>query len=221
MSGELNRPALQEAARDLRYLLNRGYPRAAALTLVGNRHALTAAQRHLLHRGVFATAAAVARRAKLLILRHFAPQFLALDGHNVLITLECALRGLPLILADDGFLRDIGAVSHHYRPSAFTAAALDRLAQYLAPCRPAAVRVFYDAPLSRSGDLAARTQEVLQASGLTATARAVPVPETELRAFPGLVCTSDTDLIDRLPRVADLAGEIIRAGNLPGVISLD
>jgi len=220
VSGELSRQAMQEAAWDLRYLLNRGYPRSASLTLVGNRHGLTADQRHLLHRGIFASATALARRAKRRALRQAAPERLGIDGHNVLITLECALRGLPLILADDGFLRDIGSVSRRYRPTVHTESALGLLAQYLARQPPIWVSVLYDAPLSRSGDLAARTQELLRASGLAAEARAVAVPETELVTFPGLVCTSDTGLIDRLPQVADLAGEIILSRDHPMVVFL-
>ncbi|RPJ04542.1 MAG: DUF434 domain-containing protein, partial [Deltaproteobacteria bacterium] len=45
--------ALRKAAEDFHYLLNRGYPRKAALELVGNRYCLVYDQRHLLHRGVF------------------------------------------------------------------------------------------------------------------------------------------------------------------------
>jgi Protein of unknown function (DUF434) len=58
-------PNLPEAAADFRFLLARGYPRKAALALVGNRYGLDEIARRLLHRGVFAPEVAVARRAKL------------------------------------------------------------------------------------------------------------------------------------------------------------
>jgi len=45
-----NFESLQKAAKDFRYLLNRGYPRKASLELVGNRYELTFDERHLLHR---------------------------------------------------------------------------------------------------------------------------------------------------------------------------
>jgi len=201
---------LQQAARDLRYLLNRGYPREASLTLVGNRYNLDGLARQLLHRGVFAAATAEARRVKLRKLQDVAGQPLAVDGHNVLITLESALEGLPLVAADDGFIRDAAQVSRAYRESPTTHQALSLLAVYLARQRPGALIILFDAPMSKSGELAQRTREILAAQGLSVEARAVPVPERDLLAFPGPVATSDTHLIDFKDEVVDLAGEIIR-----------
>ena len=203
-------PHLHEAAADLRYLLARGYPRGASLTLVGNRYHLDHTARQLLHRGVFSPAEAAARRAKLRRFADLAGRPLGVDGHNVLITLECALRGLPLVAADDGFVRDVGQVSRAFRPSDETDRVLNLLADYLSRHRLGHLHVFFDAPLSFSGDLARRTLELWGACGLKVEAAAAPVPEKELAAFPGPICTSDTGLIDAHSEVVDLAGEIIR-----------
>ena len=201
---------LQQAARDFRYLLNRGYPRQASLNLVGNRYDLEAEARQILHRGVFAGEVAAARRAKLWALADLAGQPLALDGHNVLITLESALRGLTLVAADDGFIRDVAQLSRAYRDSPVTRQALALLAVYLRSRHPGPLTILYDAPMKRSGELAGQTRESFAAQGLYVEARAVPVPEEELLAFPGPVATSDTQLIDAKEVVVDLVGEIIR-----------
>ena len=74
---------------------------------------------------------------------------------------------------------------------------------------------WYDAPMSRSGELAARTREILQDCQLPGDAQAVPVPEKRLLEFKGVIGSSDTYLIDRSGLVADVAGEIIR--QMPGV----
>jgi hypothetical protein len=203
-------PNLPEAAADFRFLLTRGYPRAGALALVGNRYGLDRTLRQLLHRGVFAPALAAARRAKLRLLRELPGRPLALDGHNVLITLECAGRGLPLVAADDGFIRDVGEISGAFKVSPATDQVLARLADYLADQAAGPVEVFYDAPLSLSGELARRTREVFAARGLAVQAAAVPVPERLLSGFAGAIATSDTALIDAHAAVVDLAGEIIR-----------
>jgi hypothetical protein len=203
-------PHLRDAAPDFRYLLARGYPRQSALRLVGNRYGLDETARRLLHRGVFAPEVAAARRAKLRRLSDFPGQPLALDGHNVLITLECAIRKLPLVAADDGWVRDVGEVSRAFRPSPATDRVLELVAGYLADQAAGPVEVFYDAPLSRSGELARRTREILASRGLAVRAAAVPVPERELAAFPGVIATSDTALIDARATLVDLAGEIIR-----------
>jgi hypothetical protein len=203
-------PHIQEAAGDLRYLLSRGYPRAAALTLVGNRYSLDHTARQLLHRGVFAPEVAAARRAKLRLLHDLPGLPLALDGHNVLITLECAARRLPLVVADDGWIRDVGQVSRAFRPSSETDQVLVLLADYLSQLPIGPLQVFYDAPLSFSGELAHQTETLWAARGLIVQGRAVPVPERELAGFPGAIATSDTALIDAHEPVVDLAGEIIR-----------
>jgi hypothetical protein len=59
---------LLQAAKDFRYLLDRGYPRQASLALVGNHYELDRAARQLLHRGVFAGEVAQARKKKLRLL---------------------------------------------------------------------------------------------------------------------------------------------------------
>lgn len=204
-------PDLRDAAADFRFLLGRGYPRAVALGLVGNRYGLDRTARQLLHRGVFAPAEAAARRAKLRLLREVAGRPLGIDGHNVLITLECAQRRLPLVAADDGFLRDVGQVSRSFKPSHRTEAVLALLLDYLTDQGwRDPVAVFYDAPLSLSGELARQTLPAAATRGLELTAAAVPVPERELQDFPGSIATSDTALIAAHPVVVDLAGEIIR-----------
>jgi hypothetical protein len=203
-------PNLPEAAADFRFLLARGYPRKAALALVGNRYHLEHTARQLLHRGVFAPEVAVARRARLRRLREVPGRPLALDGHNVLITLECAARRLPLVAADDGFIRDVGEISRAFRVSPATDRVLTLVAAFLADHAAGPVEVFYDAPLSLSGELARRTREIFASRGIAVQAQAVPVPERELTTFPGPIATSDTALIDAHATVVDLAGEIIR-----------
>lgn len=213
-------PLIKEAAADFRYLLARGYPRPGALALVGNRYQLAHTARQLLHRGVFAPEAAQARRAKLRPLRELAGQPLGIDGHNVLITLECGLRSLPLVAADDGFIRDVGQVSRAFRASRKTDQALMFLANYLKEKQAGPLSVFYDAPLSKSGELAQRTRELWTERGLVVTAAAIAVPERELLAFPGPIAGSDTALIDAHEVVVDLAGEIIQREGWP-VLTLE
>jgi hypothetical protein len=210
MTRTLDLVLLQEAAPDFRLLLARGYPRNAALALVGNRYHLDHTARQLLHRGVCAPVVAAARRAKLRLLQEMRGLPLALDGHNVLITLECAVRQLPLVAADDGFIRDVGEISRAFKVSEATDRVLALMAAYLAGQAIGTLEVFYDAPLSLSGELARRTRELFASRGLVVQAAAVPVPERLLANFPGAIATSDTALIDLHATVVDLAGEIIR-----------
>ncbi len=212
---------LPDAACDYRYLLARGYPRQASLTLVGNRYHLSQAGREILHRGVCAPAVARQRRAKLVAVARLRGRPLAMDGHNIVITLECARRGLPLVAADDGFIRDIGRLSRAYRPSPLTTSVLQEIAHYLADHDVGPLTIYYDAPMSRSGELADLTRTILSAAGLAGSAQAVPVPEPWLLAHRGVIASSDTDLIDRCNQVVDVAGEIIQQSGAGLLVSLD
>jgi hypothetical protein len=104
----------------------------------------------------------------------------------------------------------VGEISRAFRVSEATDRVLAQVADYLADQAAGPVEVFYDAPLSRSGELARRTREIFASRGISAQAAAVPVPERELTVFPGAIATSDTALIDTHGTLVDLAGEIIR-----------
>ena len=198
------------AAEDLRFLLGRGYPRPGALTFVGNRYQLPKADRDVLARGVYPPDEASQRRARLAPAEALARRAVGLDGHNILITLECALSGRTLVDCDDGAVRDTAGASASYRPSDLTFQALDLTLAFLQK-QGAAAQVFYlDAPMSQSGELASLINATLAGRSLMGRAHAVPVPEVELRAFTGLVATSDSVLIDQVDQPVDLAGLIIR-----------
>jgi hypothetical protein len=120
---------------------------------------------------------------------------LALDGHNVLITLECAGRGLPLVAADDGFIRDVGEISGAFKVSPATDRVLALVADYLA-ATTGAVEVFRR-PLSRAVSYLAHPHRLgIRPGGGRAGAGA------ELSGFPG-PSTSDTSLIDAHATVVD------------------
>ncbi len=201
---------LQKAAEDFRYLLNRGYPRKATLEIVGNRYGLTFDERHLLHRGVFSDLDSESRRRKIISSKTIQGKDLAIDGHNVMITVEAGLSGRPLILADDGFVRDISGLSGSFRKTARTEKALQVIVTFLKKWRPRHVLFLFDAPLSKSGILAQELRVLLEKEGLPGDALAIKVPEKTLIGFEGVIATSDTAIIDRSEKVIDLAGNIIR-----------
>ncbi len=201
---------LEKAAKDFRYLLNREYPRKASLEIVGNRYGLTFDERHLLHRGVFSDSDSEARRKKIIPIKTIENHDLAIDGHNVLITVEAGLSGRPLILADDGFIRDISGLSGSFKKTATTEKALQVIVSFFKKWRPRHILFLFDAPISKSGILAQEMRALLKKDGLPGDAQAVQVPEKTLIGFQGVVATSDTAIIDRSEKVLDLAGDIIR-----------
>jgi hypothetical protein len=201
---------LWKAAEDLRFLLNRGYPRDASLQLVGNRYNLDRDHRHLLRRGIFPASIAEERRNKRVSLKEIKGNGLAIDGYNCLITLESALKGKTVLLADDAFVRDISAVSGTYRESLETSQALDLILNLLIAAAPTEVLFLLDAPISASGKLAARIRGLLKEQDIQGDAQAVKVPERIMAGYQGIIATSDTALIDQSEQVFDLAGHLIK-----------
>jgi hypothetical protein len=202
-------PELWKAAEDLRFLLNQGYPRDASLQLVGNRYNLDHDHRHLLRRGVFTASLAGQRRNKKVSLEEIRGKGLVIDGYNCLITLESALKAKAILLADDGFIRDISGVSGGYKAGPETEQALDLIIDLLLDGGSAKVLFLLDAPISGSGELAARIRDLMKERGLWGDAQAVKVPERMMAGYKGIIASSDTAVIDQSEQVFDLAGHLI------------
>jgi hypothetical protein len=205
----LNFKNLQRAAEDFRYLLNRDYSRKASLELVGNHYQLTADHRHLLHRGVFADLEARSRRKKKVSTKDLLHRDLAIDGHNVLITIEAGLLGRPLILGDDGFIRDISGLSGSFKKTETTDKAIRFIIHALKNMKPRQTLFLFDAPISRSGKLAQEVRRQLREENLSGEALAVKVPEKFLIGFQGVIASSDTAILDQSKKLLDLAGHIL------------
>jgi hypothetical protein len=202
-------PELWQAADDFRFLLNRGYPRDASLQLVGNRYNLDHDHRHLLRRGIFAAAIAAQRKNKKVSLEEIRGRALAIDGYNCLITLESALKGKTILLADDGFFRDISGVSSSYKETPATNQALGLIIDLLIAAATTDILFLLDSPISASGKLATRIRGLMKEQGLRGDAQAVKVPEQLMIGYEGIIATSDTALIDQSNQVFDLADHII------------
>jgi hypothetical protein len=212
---ELNEATLHLAAADFLYLLDRAYPRSASLQLVGNRYNLDALHRHVLHRGVFAHEESKKRRSRLLSPERLVGARLLVDGHNVLITVESALAGRPLVAATDGLIRDVAGISHRYHLTSLTHGAIDGTLLLLKVYPPRETLFLLDAPIRQSGELAALLRTALQNLELVGDAQAVKVPEADLFDPHALVASSDSAVLDRTEQAVDLAGAVIRSLGRP------
>lgn len=205
---------MKKAAMDFKYLLDRGYPRKASLELIGNRYQLDFNERHLLHRGIFSKKDSQARLKKKIPLGGLKGNSLAVDGYNVLITIEAGISKKPLILGDDGFVRDISGVSKNYKRSDITTEAISLIFKVMKKIKPNYTLFVFDSPISRSGELAQELRELLEKERLSGDAIAIRVPEHILIGFQGIVATSDTAIIDKTRKVVDLAGDILKREGL-------
>jgi hypothetical protein len=216
----MNQEALIEAASDLRWLLSRGYPKEASLTLVGNKFGLPKPLREVLKRGVLPPEVAESRKSKRVEPLALKGERVGLDGHNVLITLSSALKGEVVLLGDDGFIRDIAGVSSSFKVDENGERAIKLILDTLKELQVKEVLFLLDAPMSHSRELAKRLNEEFRNLGLKGYCEALINPEKILEEFDGIVCTADGHLIDRTKRVFDLAGYIILGRRLCPIINL-
>ncbi len=201
---------LNTAAVDFRFLLSRNYPRKSALNFVGNRYQLDSMERNLLFRGVFTRRVAAERRSKMVRVGEIRGNRVVIDTYNCLITLENALRGLPVVLADDGFVRDAGLVFRGFRPSGRTRIAWGYISSVLKRYPPSFTLLLLDAPYAGSGDLSATLNKWMKEDGLAGRASTTAKNEKEIAAMEGIKISADSVVLDFSDRVFDLAGHIIR-----------
>ncbi|MEM6795660.1 MAG: DUF434 domain-containing protein, partial [Acidobacteriota bacterium] len=125
-------PTLVRATAELSWLLSRGYPASRSTVLVGDRHALRERQRKAVGRCAASRQSVELRRRS--EIRGAAPGGggeIWIDGYNVLLTVEAALGGGVLLLGADGALRDLAAMSSHFKRVQETPVALDLLGEHL------------------------------------------------------------------------------------------
>ncbi len=200
---------LRAATDDLCWLLNRGYPLASALELVGNRHTLTRRQRMAVGRCA-ATDAAMRRRAE-----HEVPPTAArggelwLDGYNVLTAIEAALAGGVILLARDGCCRDLAGVHGRFRKLEETVPALRLVGRLTAEWEVGGCCWWLDRPVSNSGRLERPILEIAAREGWHWKVEVVFNPDNVLASAPAMVATSDSAILDRCGRWLNLTRQVI------------
>ncbi|RLE49054.1 MAG: hypothetical protein DRJ33_08575 [Candidatus Methanomethylicota archaeon] len=201
---------LTKAAIDARYLLSRGYNREAVVRFVGDRYLLSREERLAIYRGIYDPITALIHRKKKVSKDFLAGRVLAVDGFNVLITVETALLKKPLLLCDDGFIRDVSAIHGCHVFSDVTYNALNVIARHVSELKLSSVLFFYDSPISHSGDIAKLTRETVTQYGVRCNAYAVKQVDSEVLKSGEVVASSDYAIISRANFVYDLGGEAIQ-----------
>lgn len=201
---------MRSAARDGRYLVDRGYPKESAVRFVSDHFRLPEEQRFVLTRVVVPSETAKARRGKIQPVKALLGRDLFIDGYNVLITVESLLGGKPVYLCDDGFLRDVQGIFRSYRTSDLTQTALEAIFDLIASARPAKAEVLLDQQISMSGQLAEFMRGIMAEHEVPGTARTAKDADFQLKEMGGVIATADGSIIDAVVAVADIPGEIAR-----------
>ncbi|MEL6592081.1 MAG: DUF434 domain-containing protein [Bacteroidota bacterium] len=208
-------PKLNEAVRDLSYLLSHAYPENASIKLVGDRYRLTQRQRKALMRASCTDQSLTHRQQILLEKDALQGTAMAIDGYNLLITIEAALAGGIVIECRDGYYRDIASVHGTYRRVEETKPALVMIGVSLQKLGVEEVVWYVDKPVSNSGRLKGLMYEI---AGEYDFPWSVKLSNNPDKVFPTLtdtvVVSSDGWVLDRVPASFNLHKYLVNT--LPG-----
>jgi hypothetical protein len=205
-------PVLAQAVAELSWLLTHGYAEKASRTLVGDHYQLTDRQRSAVMRCACADEARARRLSRQVAAAQLGGERLALDGYNVLTSVEAALAGGALFLGRDLCLRDVASMHGSYRKVQETLPAVDLIGQTLARLGVAGVLWYLDAPVSNSGRLKTILREQAGAQRWDWQIKIVPSPDHELMAETRIVATSDSVILDHCQRWFNLTRQVIQTG---------
>jgi hypothetical protein len=211
---------IRAAVDDYCLLLSRGYAEAGALKLVGDRFSLARRQRLAVMRASCPDAALAGRRRRCMGVSDLGGGELAIDGYNLLITIEAALGGGCIFRGRDGCLRDLASLHGTYRRVTETVPALEVAGTFLAEHGVFASRWFLDRPVSNSGRLRSLMERIAGENRWGWRVVLAASPDAELKKSPLPVATSDSAVLDACGGWVNLAAEII-AERVPAARVID
>jgi len=201
--------SLRFAVADYSLLLTKGYAAKSALKLVGDRFALAQRQRLAVMRSACSDLQRSSRNERRIELRNLVGKTLALDGYNLLITIEAALSSGLIFKGRDGCYRDLASVHGTYRKVTETIPAVQLIGEFLRETGAGAARWLLDSPVSNSGRLKTLIGELAEKNAWNWRVELLLSPDAELKRTDLLVATSDSVVLDGCGPWVNLAREII------------
>ncbi len=223
-------PRLRQAVEDFSLFLTKGYADKSSLKLVGDRFSLTQRQRIAVMRGSCSDQQLEGRLARRTPVETLRGRDLAIDGYNLLITIEAALGGGLIFRGRDGCFRDLASIHGTYRKVEETIPAAELIGDFLTEIGVARALWLLDSPVSNSGRLKtllgnlarehswpweirltispdAELSRQLTVPGSRPSANCQPTDEN--RQLSSIVVSTDSVILDACPTWTNLAAEII------------
>lgn len=205
-----NLQTLRVATNELSWLLSRGYAKESSLKLVGDRHNLAARQRVAVNR-----AACSDRELELRLQQHvpvssLKGKELAIDGFNLIISVEAAMGGGAMLVGRDGCIRDLSGVHGSYRSVEETESAIRLIGSVLSELEPLAVHWFLDKPVSNSGRLAALLRTISEGAGWNWTVELVFSPDASIALSAQIAVTTDSIVLERSSAWSNFGEHLLR-----------
>lgn len=178
--------------------------------MVGDRYLLTNRQREALRRAACSDQALFRRPTNALPLTDLRGENVAIDGYNLLITIESSLSNGFVIACRDGTYRDIASIHGTYRRVEETFPAIEAISAALKELGVAATSWYLDKPVSNSGRLKGYLLEAAQEMGSDWEVELVFSPDKVLaQTSSAVVVSSDGAVLDQAERWANVTRYMI------------
>ncbi|WP_292462435.1 DUF434 domain-containing protein [Methanolobus sp.] len=197
---------LHMAARDIRYLLDKGYPKGSAVRFVSDHYGLEKNRRYILSRNVLAPEIASVRRMKSVPCSEIRERHVIIGGYNVLITIENYLKGEDMWIGDDGFIRDNRGVFRNHVNDTATLRSVELMLLVLRKSTVGDIIVLLDEQMSMSGQLALDIRQKMAGTGVKGRVLTSASTDHDLKIAGGntIVATADGVIIDAVEMVVDI-----------------
>lgn len=200
---------LKLALADFSLLLTKGYAEKSALKLVGDRFSLTERQRLAIMRSACSDQQLMSRKQRQLELTDLTGRPIAVDGYNVLITVEAAMSGAVIFEGRDGCFRDLASIHGTYRKVTETIPAVQLIGKFLKEHDVDNCLWLLDSPVSNSGRLKTLIGELTNKNNWDWEIKLLISPDAELAKTDMVVASSDSAVLDRCKSWVNLARAII------------
>lgn len=213
-------PDLRAAVADYSLLLTKGYAEKSALKLVGDKFSLTERQRIAVMRNACSDQQLESRKTREIKITELTGGMLAIDGYNVLITIEAAMSGGIIFKGRDGCFRDLASIHGTYRKVTETIPAVELIGEFLKETGINNCLWLLDSPVSNSGRLKTLIRELVEQNGWEWEIKLSISPDAELIKGDCPAATSDSVILDGCKKWVNLGRAIIES-KLPQVWMVD
>ena len=202
-------PDLRDAVADYSLLLTKGYAEKSSLKLVGDKFSLTERQQIAVMRCSCSDQHLEPRKNREIKTSELTGQILALDGYNVLITIEAAISGGIIFKGRDGCFRDLASIHGTYRKVTETIPALELIGKFLKESQINNCLWLLDSPVSNSGRLKMLIGELAEKNSWDWEIELSISPDTELIKGDRPAASSDSVILDGCKNWVNLTRAII------------
>ncbi len=202
---------MRQAVADLSMLLTKGYAEKSSLKLVGDRFALTQRQRLAILRCCCSDQQLESRSKRKIGIPSCKNHPIAIDGYNLLITIESAISGGFIFIGRDGTYKDLASIHSTYRKVEETIPALELIGHFLEEMQIQEGLWFLDSPVSNSGRLKTIMEQIARDNHWNWQIKLTISPDAELIKNHEIIASSDSVILDGCKKWINLAAEIIRS----------